>query len=98
MKCNRCGGKGFIESYIGVNASFTPSLEQCPARCDIGAYSREVQRRLSNPQYGVEYQAMRQAQAEARESQAQAQAMTHGFVVNRGATVIPFRRKHDGKT
>lgn len=48
-RCKKCEGKGFIESRFGAGASWTASLQQCPNRCDIGAYSREVQLRLNNP-------------------------------------------------
>lgn len=49
MACSKCEGKGFVETYYGAANSFTPSINQCPLRCDIGAYSREVQKRLSKP-------------------------------------------------
>ena len=54
MRCPSCNDKGYIEGYVGVSASFTPSLEQCPERCNIGGYSKEVQRRLNNPNHVTE--------------------------------------------
>lgn len=46
-RCAKCDGRGYIEGYVAAQASYTPSLEQCPLRCNITGYSNEVQRRLS---------------------------------------------------
>ena len=59
-RCKSCEGKGFIESWHGAGGSFTPSLEQCPKRCDIGAYSRAVQQRLNNPNHVTERPVLQQ--------------------------------------
>lgn len=54
MNCSNCGGKGWIESFHGGSASWTPSLQQCSKRCNISGYSNEVQRRLNNPNHVTE--------------------------------------------
>jgi hypothetical protein len=56
MTCKRCGGRGFIETFHAGGASFTPSLQQC---CDIAAYSKEVQRRLNDPNHVTETPVLR---------------------------------------
>ncbi len=45
--CNKCEGKGWVETFYGAANSWTPSIQQCPHRCNISGYSEEVQRRLS---------------------------------------------------
>jgi len=45
MDCKKCGGIGYIEGWHAGSASYTPSLQQCPEFCDIGAYTLEVQKR-----------------------------------------------------
>lgn len=51
MKCTKCEGLGWVETFIGTGARFTPSLSQCPERCNITGYSGEVMRRLNDPKY-----------------------------------------------
>lgn len=48
MKCPTCGGAGFYDTYFGGGASYTPSIAQCPKRCNLTGYSNEVQRRLND--------------------------------------------------
>ncbi len=74
-RCKRCEGKGFIEDYYAGSASYTPSIKQCPERCDIGAYSREVQRRLAMP---------------ATERPVLQQVVTGPRVQSKTADIIPF--------
>lgn len=40
MRCNRCGGKGYLEEEFAVSNSFSRIIKQC---CDIAAYSKRVQ-------------------------------------------------------
>lgn len=47
--CKGCRGRGYVESWHGGANSWTPSVQQCPKRCDVKAYSDEIQRRLSDP-------------------------------------------------
>lgn len=49
--CRKCGGKGWNETWHGGAASWTPSLSQCPLRCNLSGYSAEVQKRLNNPKH-----------------------------------------------
>ena len=46
--CSNCGGKGWIETWHGASASWTPSLQQCSKRCNLSGYSKEVQKRLNS--------------------------------------------------
>lgn len=46
-RCQRCGGRGYIDGFMRFGMGLKPALEQCPVRCNISGYSREVQRRLS---------------------------------------------------
>ena len=56
MTCNRCNGKGFIESpHMISNGNYT-SIKQC---CDITAYSNEIQRRMSGVKESDEQTAKR---------------------------------------
>lgn len=68
-RCKRCEGKGFVETWHGGSASWTPSLSQCPLRCDISAYSAEVQRRLSNPQHATERPVLKIRPSESKSAQ-----------------------------
>lgn len=54
MRCPSCDGRGWIEGAHAGGNTFTPSLEQCPRRCDITAYSNEVMKRLNNPAHVTE--------------------------------------------
>ena len=47
MRCDRCGGKGYIDGWMAFGNGHRPTLEQCPARCNITGYSNEVQKRLN---------------------------------------------------
>lgn len=47
-RCKRCDGRGFVDRYYGSSNSWTPTISQCPDRCDISGYSNEVQRRLND--------------------------------------------------
>lgn len=52
--CKKCSGNGYVDRYLASSATFTPSIQQCPERCNISGYSKEVQRRLNNPSYVTE--------------------------------------------
>lgn len=54
MKCTVCGGQGYVETWHGGGASWTPSLVQCRNRCNISGYSDEVQKRINNPDHVTE--------------------------------------------
>ena len=43
MSCEKCGGKGFYDAPLMMNAGNMGSLKQC---CDVKKYSEEVRRRL----------------------------------------------------
>jgi hypothetical protein len=45
MRCKKCGGKGFIETFIFRDAGLKPQLQQC---CDVKAYSSRVQEITGN--------------------------------------------------
>lgn len=62
--CKRCQSKGYIESWHAGSASWTPSIQQCPERCNISGYSAEVQRRLNNPHYVTESPVLQAKQPE----------------------------------
>ncbi len=51
--CKRCDDKGFIETWFMGSAGTQCSLQQCPVKCNIKAYSDEVRKRLS-PQMDIE--------------------------------------------
>lgn len=54
MACKKCGGKGWMETWYGGAASWTPTLSQCRDRCNLTGYSDEVQKRLNNPHHVTE--------------------------------------------
>lgn len=43
MPCRKCGGKGFLESFIMRDNAQVACIEQC---CDVKAYSAEIKRRV----------------------------------------------------
>ena len=50
MECERCEGKGYLETFYHRNTKLNSSLSQCPECKDIAAYSAEVGRRWGKPE------------------------------------------------
>lgn len=42
MACQKCDFKGYIESFIAINAGFKSQIKQCFDCNDIEAYSKKV--------------------------------------------------------
>jgi hypothetical protein len=59
MTCGICEGQGWFETFHAGAASFTPALKQCPHGCSISGYSKEVQRRLNDPNHVTETPVLR---------------------------------------
>lgn len=46
MKCGKCGGKGYTETFYHYADALRPMISQC---CDISAYSKRVKQLFSDP-------------------------------------------------
>lgn len=46
MKCAKCKGVGYIETFYHYGAQARPMVQQC---CDISAYSKRVKELFSDP-------------------------------------------------
>lgn len=58
MICHKCEGKGWIDSYYSASATFTPSIQQCPRKCNLSGYSNEVQKRLNDKNRATDHQVL----------------------------------------
>lgn len=77
-KCDKCGGRGWIEGYYRSGNAYKPTIEQCYKRCNLSGYSDEAQRRLNAPAQEVVVPA---------ESKTPAQPL-QGHILTAGASVL----------
>lgn len=49
MRCQKCGGLGYLETYHSWGGKFRPIVEQCPVCKDVAAYTKRVQQVHGEP-------------------------------------------------
>lgn len=66
MICQKCEGRGFVDTYRGESTQYTALIQQCPNRCNITGYSVEVQKRLNDPNHVSAHLAIPRPPSESR--------------------------------
>lgn len=51
MSCRPCNDLGYLETVYATGNQFRSVIEQCPNQCDIGKYTKEIQRRRAIQEY-----------------------------------------------